>query len=210
VGAGKPTGRGRRALARSGAVFALVVMSGAVGCGDDDDDDSPRPEDPTTEAPEVSTTEPPPVADTEPSQSEQPLPLGSEAAIVDPLSGQEIGYLTIRSVEVDPGCSNPAALPPENGHFLIVDLTAGVYEEADDTLSLIGAEFRVEGPTGETENGVGTTFAALACDVNRTTSTLIDIPPGNEYNGPIVLDSAHTSGTLVFAPITMNESKWAY
>jgi hypothetical protein len=196
--------------AGSGLAVALVVLSGAVACGGDDDDGSPRPEDPTTEAPGDPTTEPPPVADTEPSQPEQPLLLGTEAAIVDPLSGEEVGYITIRSVEVDPGCSNPAAMPPENGHFLIVEFTAGVYEEADDTLSLIGAEFRVEGPNGETENGVGTTFAALACDADRATSTLTEIRPGTEYNGPIVLDSAHTTGTLVFGPITMNESKWTY
>jgi hypothetical protein len=196
-------------LARSGAMCALVVLSGAVGCGGDDDD-RPRPEDTTTETGVESTTEPPPVADTEASESEQPLELGTESAIVDPFSGDEVGYVTIRSVEVDPGCSNPAALPPENGHFLVVDLTAGVYGQADDTLSLTGLEFRVEGPDGETENGVGTTFAALACDANRTTSTLTEIRPGYEYEGPIVLDSAHTSGTLVFAPITLNESRWTY
>jgi hypothetical protein len=198
------------ALARSGALCALVVLSGAVGCGGDDDDDSPRPEVTTTETGVDSTTEPPPVADTEASGSEQPLPLRTESAIVDPFSGDEVGYITVRSVEVDPGCSNPAAPPPENGHFLVVELTAGVYRQADDALSLTGLEFRVEGPDGETENDVGTTFAALACDANRTTSTLTEIRPGYEYDGPIVLDSAHTSGTLVFAPITMNESKWAY
>jgi hypothetical protein len=182
-------------------VCAVVALAGVVACGGDDDDAAPGGSETTatTVAAETTTTEPT-TTGPDPAPSGQPLALGTEAPIVDGFSGEQVGYITVRSVAVDPGCSNPAAGPPENGHFLVVDLTLGVYEDADDSFSLTGLEFEVEGPDGETESGVGSTFAALGCDADRQTSTLADIRPGYEYEGPIVLDSAHTSGTLVFAP----------
>lgn len=139
------------------------------------------------------------------------MALGTRAAIVDEISGGEVGSITIQSVAVDPGCSNRSALEPYNGHFLIVDLKVVVDDDASDTITLTGAEFLVEGPDGETDHDAGTRLTAMSCDVERVSRVLADVHPGFEYEGSIVLDSAHASGTLVFAPTEPStEIRWAY
>ena len=86
---------------------------------------------------------------------------------------------------VDPGCSNRFALEPFHGHFLIVDLEVVVDDGAPDTITLTGAELRVEGPDGATDHDAGTRLEAMSCDVERGARLLRDA--GGTVAGLVVL-----------------------
>jgi hypothetical protein len=72
------------------------------------------------------------------------------------------------------------------------------YDPATQYISFTESDFRVIGPDGVTVPNV--TGNAYSCLGSGRTLSGVQIGPGQQYVGTVVIDSPVTSGSLVFAP----------
>lgn len=104
---------------------------------------------------------------------------------------------TVDSVTVDPECTSGFANPPDNGHFIGINLRVATSAEypPDYYATFTAADFSVIGPDGLTVDDVqGQAYLCLG--PAGFTQDLIG--PGQQYAGTVVIDSPATSGTLVY------------
>ena len=201
----------RRALTSLTAVAALAL----AGCGSESipatDGGSPA-----TEAAPREETEPATGGETESSDLNErgnvTAALGQPVTVTDP-AGNDLVEVTVESVTVDYPCDGPESVrqEPANGHYLGVAMTIRAltglseYENpfGDPGFSMsgiMGSGFSVVGPDGFTEDGVSGGYEAYTCSADNNRLLIDPVLPGQNYQGVIVLDSANTSGTLIWTP----------
>lgn len=122
--------------------------------------------------------------------------------------------LQITGIEVDGECTGEVAEPPENGHFLTISVSAATSSEwpaeLQGMLIDLGAyDFSIIGPDGLTENADHDTFAAFACLPDRELLPA-KLGPGEQVVGKIVLDTANTSGVVVYRPSYAYGPAWEW
>jgi hypothetical protein len=106
------------------------------------------------------------------------------------------------AITPDFGCTSETADPPENGHFLGLQIRVSTAPDLRDVIPVFTvspSEFTVIGADGITVAGLDT-FAALSC-VDEPGFPATGLGAGQQYVGTVVLDSPVTSGTLLFQPI---------
>jgi hypothetical protein len=235
------TTRGRTMQATTMRVTALLTAAtlAVAGCSNNDDASvAPDVESvpaPTTEDDPVETTtveadvETAPAATPDPeledpAEPDTPEPptsrrgnlikeLGETAGVYDLDEGPDSVWLEfkITDIETNGECTSDYADPPQNGHFLIVSITASTGSKLSDELygsevSFDSYDFSVIGPDGVTENDVdGNAYMCLA-----ERDLIPSLGPGENATGKIVLDIASESGTLVFKPWFMYEGGWEW
>jgi hypothetical protein len=166
---------------------------------------SPTPVKETTPTPTPEETE---TADVERSQRGNVIKEIGETAgsYTDPADPQGSIWLEfqITDIELDGSCTAEFAEPAENGAFIFVTLSVSTTSEWPSELEDINVDFipddwSIVGPDGLTESNLDT-FATYSCLDEREMLPTGGIGPGENVVGKVALDSANTSGVLVFRP----------
>jgi hypothetical protein len=199
--------RGQGTMSALVAVALSTVLGGCAGAGDID-------------APSGQTTAPStePAGDrfgpVEVSEDGNLLKdIGVLAAIVDERNGVSRVEFTVDAIEVDPGCG-AAAEPAQYGHFVVVTITvstAATMSENDGPAEITfdPSMWQVIGPDGATEDS-SWTEAGFSCQ-GEAELLPVSIGPGENHTGKIVLDTAHATGALVYAPfVDAGGWEWRY
>lgn len=177
---------------------------------------------PTTE----ETTEAEPTEDAEPTEeatSEAPALEKSERGNLVKQVGEGAGMtyegeqtvsFVINSITVDAPCTAEFATPPENGHFVILDVsvkTEPVLAEAPITdFYMTAHEWKAIAPNGTTSNASPGTAAAFMC-LNQQEMLPDTLGPAEQATGKLVLDVENPSGILVYQdPLATAGWEWTY
>ncbi|MCC3278006.1 hypothetical protein LJ754_02380 [Arthrobacter sp. zg-Y40] len=128
------------------------------------------------------------------------------------VDGTQIVDLVVTSIEVDPVCTEEGALPPENGHFVVVNMEVETAPELinDKNPYFMPDMFNVIAENGTLMNGSPTSNAAYACLApNMMIPGTMD--PGQRASGSVVLDVATPTGVLMLDDFADNEKwEWEY
>ncbi|MGY1618116.1 hypothetical protein ACI797_15355 [Geodermatophilus sp. SYSU D00691] len=132
--------------------------------------------------------------------------LGEIGGVSSTQGGPLMVTFSVDAIRVDPPCDAPAASEPLNGHFIAVDLHVTTDPALTDHVFLAEKDFAIVGPNGVTDtNVVGYGWTCLR---NRFPDN--PLGPGQEYVGSIVLDTAQTSGALIFEPNLGQDGGWEW
>ena len=192
----------------AGAVLTLVAL---VGCAGGNTEPTAEPSNPATadvEAIPTPTTEP------EPTPTETPLGATSQRGNHIKAIGDTAGmYETdpanpwlefqITAATLGGECTSEFAEDPENGKFLILDITASTATNwpADlqgMTVDFTPTDFDVIGPDGITESNLDT-VSTYSC-LDEADQLPMAIGPGENVVGKVALDTAAPSGVVVYKP----------
>ena len=181
-------------------VAAVAAMLALTGCSTDSE---------LAKAPSVE-----PAATASPSSSPEPegksergnqIKTVGEGAGVTNMDDESIADFTINSIAVDPGCTSEYAGPPENGHFLVLDISMETYaalgelSEISQTYMLNPYDMKIIAPNGTTSNANLSTSAAFMCLNSAEQFPSGGLGPAEKATGKMVLDVEVPSGTLVIS-----------
>lgn len=131
-------------------------------------------------------------------------------------NGEPVVSFTISSIALDVPCTNEYAVPPQNGHFLTLEMTietsAELAEEINPFFLLGDKAWKAISPDGTTSNAEPATGAALSCFAEAEVLPSI-IEPGEKATGKVVLDVEDSQGILIldYTPSGMGEGReWTY
>jgi hypothetical protein len=108
---------------------------------------------------------------------------------------------TVTAIEPNFPCTSEFAEPPMYGQYIAITMdvqtTAALADQSWPEFNVSAYDFKVISPDGTRENdSTGNAFMCL----NEAERLPGEIGPGEHVTGQVVLDSAHTSGSIVFAP----------
>lgn len=141
------------------------------------------------------------------------IPVGLEGS-----SGQSVFSLTIETIHTESSCPSRldpgATIEPENGFFIVVELSATMSEDfgdlnfAEPFMTLDSDAFAIANPAGQME-ATTHTVAAHGC---HTLDELVQpfINPGEDISGLIVLDTELDHGYLIYNPWGVPNHGWRW
>lgn len=202
------------------SVAALLLLS---GCGSDAtnaeapevDPAGPASSSDEANSAEAEATETAAPAEPEGEKSERGnliKAIGEGAGIT--WEGKEVASFVVNSIAVDPGCTNEFATEPENGHFVVLDVSLKTEPELAEAPSpsfgLAGIGWTAIAPNGTTSNADTFSGAAFMClDDSEVLPSALG--PGEQATGKIVLDVENPEGVLVHKPLFQDFGwEWSY
>lgn len=150
----------------------------------------------TTEEPERTTSAPAPTTQ---DTGLSPATVGQVEGFVNS-AGDQVMTFTVDAISLNPGCNSSIADPPAHGNFVAVDITINILALTDgqSPLFFISGDWHIIGPTGVRDND-NATIETFFC-----TSDSEQLPTGplgvGTYVGRIVLDTANTTGQVIWTP----------
>jgi hypothetical protein len=120
-------------------------------------------------------------------------------------AGPFVVSFSVDAIRVDPECDFPRASGPLNGHFIAVDMSITIDASVTEGMFLAAKNFAVVGPDGVTDTDV--VGYGWQCMRDRLSEQLLQ--PG-QYRGTVVLDTAQTSGGLIFTPHLGQDGGWEW
>lgn len=126
------------------------------------------------------------------------------------VDGKQIVDFVVTSIVVDPVCTGETATPPENGHFVVVNMEVSTAPElANDKNPIFMTDsFDVIAANGTNMNGFPRTTASFNCLPMGEVITS-NMGPGEKAIGSVVLDVPTPSGTLILDDFADNEN-WEF
>lgn len=117
-------------------------------------------------------------------------------------SGAITATLVLEKLTVDGNCTSQYAQKPEHGHFLIVKMRVETTSNLspNEYLSIIPAGWSIVGSDGIIESSVST-GPSFSCLDPKDHFPNEQFAPAAKYRGAIVLDTANTSGILMYRPL---------
>jgi hypothetical protein len=212
------------------AVVAFVVLSLTACSSGNSADTQPRatpvPAEAAVEAttqaeatptPEPTTEEPTQDGKYGPSQSNERgnlvKTLGQLAGVGSETDPDVItAEFTVTAIEPNFTCTSEYAEPSMYGNYIAITLdvqtTAALADQSWPVFNVSEYDFKVISPEGTRENdSSGNAYMCL----NEAERLPSEIGPGEHVTGKIVLDSAHTSGSIVFAPAAVQGGwEWGF
>jgi hypothetical protein len=122
---------------------------------------------------------------------------------------------TIDDIRVDAPCPSEYAQPPQNGHFVALDIRASTTETypADQLVFAMNpADFSLVGPDGVTISNIATapTYSCISYDDPSVFPSDMFVP-ASQYRGTVILDIPSTTGTLIYTPMGKpNGWEWSF
>jgi hypothetical protein len=126
--------------------------------------------------------------------------------------------ITVHSVETLDSCTLRGfgeEITPENGHFLLVDVSASLAASAakavDEEIALMPLDASVFGvSTGQNQKVAYQldTIASYSCQVENAVD--IAVGAGDEVRGMLMLDAPYDSGQIVYDPEKSGGWTWGY
>ncbi len=188
---------------------------------------TPAPVPPDTPSPaSAPTTLPPPPAPTQapppppaPGGNLQTSPRGNlvkqvgELAGIRDASGEYLAAFTVNDIIVDIPCTGELADPPENGHFVALDVSVEtspnmLNSDLIQQFSMSSLTFQAIGPDGVTSNAGTDSVATLFC-LDDSVQLPGNIGPGEKARGLVLLDVENPTGTLIYEDF-WTDSAWEY
>lgn len=136
----------------------------------------------------------------------------NQFAGIGSLDGQDVWIdLRIVDIETDFQCTDPYASPSVNGNFIALTFEVETYPElvdADDPYFRMNQhEFRLISPDGTRENdSIGEGYSCLSAGERFPDQ----LGPGEKATGKVVLDSALTSGFLLYSYQGLPDWEWEF
>ena len=134
-----------------------------------------------------------------------PKQIGEGATLTASSGGKALSF-EVTDIQSDFQCTSPYAEAPENESFVKVDITASTGSSEDlqelfygDSMMFNPYDWKFVDSSGRTANDIGTAASYMCLDTGE--SLPLDIGPGENVSGSLVLDVTDSSGTLVYAPI---------
>lgn len=154
-----------------------------------------------------------------PSGNSQTSPRGNlikqvgELAGIRDASGEYLAAFTVNDIIVDIPCTEELADPPENGHFVALDVSVEtspnmLNSDLIQQFSMSSLTFQAIGPDGVTSNAGADSAATLFC---LDDSVLLpgNIGPGEKAQGLVLLDVENPTGILIYEDF-WTDSAWEY
>ncbi|MER2134461.1 MAG: hypothetical protein ABS910_07245 [Arthrobacter sp.] len=193
-------------------VAAIAAILALTGCGGGETESPAAPSvEPAkgTESPQAS-----PSASAGPEKS----PRGNlvkelgEGAGMSGENGEQVFTFAVNSIAVDPGCTSEYATAPENGHFVVLDISVETHPAmADDQfmnpLNLSAHNIKLIAPNGTTSNASLATGSAYMC-LNDAEMLPSAFGPAEKATGKIVVDTESPNGTLIVS--AYGQDAWEY
>lgn len=138
--------------------------------------------------------------------------LGQGAGLADKSGNQAVSFV-LNKITIDPECTSEFARPPQNGHYLALDISAQTFPPLKDLFGSGQIDFGAHNwklivANGTTYNGTLSSGPALGCLADS--EKLPDrVGTGEKVTGTLILDVPATEGTLVFAP-TFADASWEW
>jgi hypothetical protein len=138
--------------------------------------------------------------------------LGQGAGLSDKSGNQAVSFV-VNKITIDPVCTAEFARPPQNGHFLALDISAQTFPPLKDLFGSGQFDFgasnwKLIAANGTTYNGSLNSGPAIGCLADA--EQLPDlVGTGEKVTGTLILDVPATKGTLVFAP-TFADASWEW
>lgn len=134
-----------------------------------------------------------------------PKQIGEEASLTAS-SGEKALSFEVTDIQPHFQCTSPYAEAPENESFVKIDITASTGSSEDlqelfygDSMMFNPYDWKFVDSSGRTANDIGTAASYMCLDTGE--SLPLDIGPGENVSGSLILDVTDTSGTLVYAPV---------
>lgn len=174
------------------AVAALIALS---GCSTDEG----------AKAPDVDAAggseSAAPTADSGRSERGNLIKSIGEGAGATNMAGDQVADFVVNSITVDPVCTGEYPTPPENGHFIALDISIETHPELADegypVFMLNPYDMKVVAPNGTTSNASLATVATYGCLPEGELLPSQGLGPAEKATGKLLLDSEVPSGTLV-------------
>lgn len=185
------------------------------------------PEQADTQADRSTNSLPPTTSEAAPSTTAEPTPTGpqrNERGNLVKKLGESAGYLDENGNEVITfsvdavrpiNCTEEFAEPPENGHFIAVDMRIATSPEMANVdylsyFSISPVEFQYIPPGGGPVVSEISTMATYGCLPYGELLTSDQMMPGSQYAGTIVLDVPKPHGTLIYRPSMGDGTGWEW
>lgn len=143
--------------------------------------------------------------------------LGEPAGLTSTRGDDVIFQISIDAARVTATCPGRGVdVSPANGHFLVLEVTATLSEEAataadpgqDVYMPLVAETFDIIGPGGAPQETT-VTDASWACfEGDELLPPFLE--PGTTVSGKVVLDAANDSGRVVYAPDGAAGWEWEF
>lgn len=138
--------------------------------------------------------------------------VGELAGIRD-ASGEYLAAFTVNDIIVDIPCTDELADPPENGHFVALDVSVEtspnmLNSDLIQQFSMSSLTFQAIGPDGVTSNAGADSAATLFC-LDNSVQLPANIGPGEKAQGLVLLDVEDPTGTLIYEDF-WTDSAWEY
>lgn len=134
-----------------------------------------------------------------------PKQIGEEASLAAS-SGEKALEFTVTDIQPGFQCTGQFAEAPENEAFVKVDITGSTGSAADmeelfysDSMMFNPYDWKFVDSSGQTANDIGT-IATYSC-LDSSETLPMDIGPGENVSGSLVLDVTDESGTLIYEPV---------
>jgi hypothetical protein len=126
-------------------------------------------------------------------------------------SGAITATFVVDKITVNGKCTNKYAQKPEHGHFVIVEMRVETTSNLspDEYLSISPSEWSIVGPDGVTESSLGT-GPAYSCLDQKDQFPGQQFTPASKYRGTLALDTANTSGNLLYRPLGGGGWEWTF
>lgn len=194
-------------------VAAVAAMLALTGCSSTEGKPAAAPS--VEPAKASATPEPTP---TEPEQEKSVRgnlvkQVGEGANIFNTETDEDTVRFSVDAISVDPGCTAEFAQAPENGHFVILDVSIETTPAlADDPYGSTGFYFgadsmKIIAPNGTTSNVSPHSAAAYMC-LTEPEVLPVRFGPAEKATGKVVLDSEVPTGTIVIS--AYGQDAWEY
>lgn len=193
------------------SLAALVLLTGCSGT------DAPSAVAPTVDS-ASPTAEPSASASTAPAAEKSERgnlvkKVGQGAGLSTPEGEQTVTFV-INSITVDGQCTGEFATPPENGHFVILDVSVKTEPTLAETdypqFSISQSGWKAIAPNGTTSNANPGTGASYRC-LTESENLPQTMGPAEQAAGKVVLDLENPEGILIFNDAgAMSGWEWTY
>jgi hypothetical protein len=132
----------------------------------------------------------------------------------NPENQKQTVNFTIDKITVDAPCTGPYPAPAENGHIVVLDVTAATTEEMGKldygkNFDMSSATFTFIGANGTTYNGSLGTMGSYSCLPDAEKFPMAGMGPAENVKAKVALDLPETTGTLVFKDL-FSQAGWEY
>jgi hypothetical protein len=138
--------------------------------------------------------------------------VGEGASVTD--KDKTVASFVVKSIQMDPKCTNPSAMPSKNGHFVALEVSMqtdpALAESVNPQFGLAGYAWKAIAANGTTFNGDLMSFESMMClpEAENFPSAL---GPGEKATGKIILDVPTPTGILVHKQGFMTAGwEWQY
>lgn len=171
-------------------------------------------------APNVEALTPAPAATSAPAELKKSprgnliKEIGQPAGMAHPDTKAQTVNFTVDAITVDAPCTGSYPSPAENGHIVVLDVTAATTEELGKldygkSFDMNPASFTFIGASGTTFNGSLGTMGAYSCLPEVEKFPVGGMGPAENVKAKVAIDVPEPTGTIVFKDL-FGQAGWEY